>query len=200
MKTEEVKEITPEVLVEEDLKLENEGVEMVTPEIMSSWAEKEKQIKGVEMVTPEIMSSWAKKEREIEEEEEKEIKVEKFELSIIQSLTKEKKEIRKKQIEELKKPLEKKSIKLFTQYQYDPFVDMPCKKLVCKSGDKYCKQHLNPKCFQTLLTGKSCNKQTNIPGECYCNEHREDEFVIPEIISKDQMIKPRRTIKLSNET
>jgi len=51
-----------------------------------------------------------------------------------------------------------------------------------------------------LLTGKSCNKQTNIPGKCYCNEHREEEFVIPKIITKDQIIKPRRTIKPSNET
>jgi len=43
-KTKEVKEITPEVLVEEDLKPENEGVEMVTPEIMATWAEKEREI------------------------------------------------------------------------------------------------------------------------------------------------------------
>jgi len=70
----------------------------------------------------------------------------------VQPITKEKKEIRKKQIKELKKPY-----KSFFQCQYDPFVDMPCKKLVCNPGDKYCKEHLNPKCIQVLLTGKACN-------------------------------------------
>jgi len=104
-KIEEVKEITPEVLIEEEL--------------WAIWVEKENE--GVEMVTPEIMATWAEKEREIEEEEE--IKVENFEPSIkkeipiepsiIQSPIEEKKEIRKKQsinnINNLKKP-----IKLFT--------------------------------------------------------------------------------------
>jgi len=209
-KTKEVKEITPEVLVEK----ENEGVEMVAPEIMATWAKKEREIEeeekeikveedpwdtwvkkeneGVEMVTPEIMSYWAKKEREIEEEE-KEIKVEKFkpsikketliEPSIIQSPVEEKKQSINK-INKLKKPN-----KSFFQCQYNPFVDMPCKKLVCNPGDKYCKEHLHPKCIQGSLTGKACNKPTNIPGEAYCNEHREEKFVISEIITKDQIIK-----------
>jgi len=77
-------------------------------------------------------TAWAEKEREIEREE-KEAKVEKFkpsmkketpiEPSIIQSPVEEKKEIKNKQsinnINELKKP-----IKLFTQCQHDPFVNI----------------------------------------------------------------------------
>jgi len=74
---------------------------------------------------------------------------------------------------------------MFFQCQYNPL----CKKLVCKLGDKYCKEHLNLKCILTLLTGKSYNKHTNIPGESYCDEHREEEFVIPNIITKGQIIK-----------
>jgi len=117
-------------------------------------------------------------------------KEKKVEPSIVQLLTEEKKEIRKNQIEELKK-----LYRSFFQCHYDPFVDMPCKKLVYKPGDKYCKEHLNPKCIQAILTGKSCNKPTNIPGESDCDEHREEKFVIPNIITKDQIIKPRRTNK-----
>jgi len=69
-KTEEVREITPEVSVEEDPWAMWEGVKMVTPEIMAAWAENEREIEGVEIVTPKIMTFWAEKERKIEEEKE----------------------------------------------------------------------------------------------------------------------------------
>jgi len=49
--TKEVKEITPEVSVQK----ENERVEMVTPEIMAAWAEKEREIEEEEKeITPEV--------------------------------------------------------------------------------------------------------------------------------------------------
>jgi len=79
-KTEEVKEITPEVLVEEvtpeapieeitpmeESTTPEAFVQLVTPEIMAAWAKKEEEINEVEMVTPEIMAAWAKKEEEID--------------------------------------------------------------------------------------------------------------------------------------
>jgi len=64
------------------------------------------------------------------------------------------------------------------------------KKAIFNLGDKYCKEHMNPICIQVLLSRKACNTPTNIPGEPYCNEHREEKFVIPEIITKNQIIEP----------